>query len=381
MKLKITFVLPFVNLTGGIKILFEHANRLAHRGHQVTIVYPGVLFHGSNYERANSSLRWRLLEEPLRRLKYWLFVEVGRKTEADWFPLAKQIRLKRTPDLSARYVPQADIVIATAPETVNFVADYPADKGQKVHFAQDYEVWYLPEKFVDQTLSHKNLHLITIGHWQKKLFTEQFGRKVEAIIPDGVDLTRFKPKAIAKKADGRPIRILMSYHHAPYKGIADGLAAIEAGRQAGFSIQTVMYGVHPLQNDVPAEVEYHYNVAEADLPNLFRSCDIFLWPTKREGFGLPPLEAMACGIPVVGTNAGAMTDYMIDGQTGYIVPVEKPEALATKLILLLKNPALRERMAASAAKAALAWDWETQTDKLETYLTDLHQKGTNDSTV
>ncbi len=371
-KLRITFILPFVNLTGGIKILFEHANRLIERGHQVTIIYPGILFHGDHYETDNRSWQWRFIQAPLRQLKYWFFVSLLHKTEADWFPLNRRVALRRTPDLSARYVPNADIVIATASETVDWVHSYPADKGIKVNFCQDYEVWNRPAEVVDKTFEYTNMHLITIGSWQKKMFEEKFGRTVEIVIPDGVDTHRFNPapQPLSRRPE-EPARILLSYHHLEYKGIPDGLAAIEIARKAGYPVKIVFFGVHPLKKDLPTDIEYHQNIAEDDLPELYRSCHIFLWPTHREGFGLPPMEAMACGTPVVGTDAGAMTDYMVDGKTGYILPIQQPTALAEKLIKLLANEPLRQKMGEAAAEEMKKWDWDQQTAKLEKYLLSL----------
>jgi L-malate glycosyltransferase len=367
-KLRITFVLPFVNITGGIKILFEHANRLAERGHTVCLVYPGKLFHGDNFEITNSSWQWRWIKAPFRQLKYWFFVSLLHKTEADWFPIDRRVVLQRTPDLSARYIPTADIVIATANETVDWVATYPAEKGVKLYLAQDYEVWARPAKYVDKTFSHTDMHLITIGSWQKKLFEEKFGRVVEAIIHDGVDTQRFRPAASDAHKEHKSTRVLLSYHHLEYKGIPDGLYAIEEAKKAGYSIQTVMFGVHNLKSNVPGDIEYHQNLQEDELPYLYRSCDIFLWPTHREGFGLPPMEAMACGVPVVGTDAGAMPDYMKDGVTGYMVAIKQPKLLAEKLIRLLAEPELRQKMGRAAAAEMKKWDWDKQTEKLEQYL-------------
>lgn len=368
--MKITFVLPFVNLTGGIKILFEHANRLVERGHHVSIIYPGILFHGEDYATINTSPKWRLFEAPFRRLKYWFYVELMRKTEADWFPVDRRVRLIRTPDLSAKYIPAADIVIATANETADWVTTYPKDKGTKVFFCQDYEVWSRPAKYVDRTLGF-DMHLITIGSWQKKMFEEQFHHPVEAVIHDGVDTKRFTNQGKQPRDLQQPWRVLMVYHHLAYKGMADGFYAVEAAKKAGYAIQLVMFGVHPLKSDVPTDTEYHQSLKEDELPDLYRSCDIFLWPTHREGFGLPPMEAMACGLPVVGTDAGAMPDYMQDGVTGYMLGIQQPKILASKLIQLLADPKKYDAMSKAAAQAMKGWDWDKQTQKLEQYLLQL----------
>ncbi len=371
----ITFILPFVNLTGGIKLIFEHVNRLAERGHKVRIIYPGKLFHDQNFAITTSDWRWHLLEAPLRQFKYWLFVQLLHKTDANWFPLDRRIELRRTPDLSARYIPPSDLIVSVAPQTVHWVASYPPAKGQKVQFALDYEVWALPTPFVDSTFQYKDIPIITIGDWQKRLFKEKFGRVVDAVIPAGVDTRRFRPasKPRTLKA-GQPVRVLMVYHHHSYKGIADGLAAIELVKEAGYPIETVMFGAHPLKSDVPADVEYRRDIDEEALPDIYRSCDIFLWPTHREGFGLPPVEAMACGLPVVGTDSGAMTDYMVEGKTGFIVPIQQPKQLADRLKRLVADQSLRHQMGKEGAKQMKAWDWEIQTDKLEAYLIGLTEK-------
>lgn len=373
-KMRITFILPFVNLTGGIKILFEHANQLVGRGHTVTIIYPGVLFHGDHYGIENRSFKWQYIDVPLRRLKYWLFVDLLRKTEADWFALDRRVILHRTPDLSARFIPEADIVIATANETADWVNTYPASKGVKVFFCQDYEVWARPAEYVDKTLGF-DMHLITIGSWQKKLFEETFNHPVEAVIPNGVDTNHFSAKgriyAQTPASDHKPVRILMNYHHLEYKGIPDGFAAIEMVKATGIPVQVVMFGVHPRKKDISKDVEYHYRISEEELPTLYRSCDIFLWPTHREGFGLPPMEAMACGTPVVATDTGAVSDYIKDGSTGFMVPIKQPKALGEKLLVLAEDPKLREKMGKAASATMYNWGWPKQTDKLEHYLASL----------
>ncbi len=356
--MKITFILPFVNLTGGIKVLFEHANGLAKRGHAVTIIYPGRLSQAQSWT-------WPF-EAKARQLKYWLFVDIFHKTEAAWFDLDSRIRLHRTPSLASQYIPNAEIVIATAPETVLWVADYPSTKGIKIHFAQDYETWYLPEHFLRQTFNTK-MRLITIGSWQKKLY-ESFGRRVDLIVPNGVDLKRFNPGHRQYRHEP-PVRVLMNYHHAPYKGMADGLAALKIAEVVA-PIRRVMFGMHDLAKTI-GEVEYHQAISEADLIDLYRSCDIFLWPTHHEGFGLPPMEAMACGTPVVGTATGAMPDYLEEGVTGFMVPSAQPKALGAQLRQLVVDTKLREKMGRAGVQAMGAWDWPKQTDLLEHYFISL----------
>ncbi|MDB5243181.1 MAG: glycosyl transferase family 1 [Spirosoma sp.] len=80
-------------------------------------------------------------------------------------------------------------------------------------------------------------------------------------------------------------------------------------------------------------LRYYYNAA-----------DVFVTTPWYEPFGITPLEAMACGTPVIGSNVGGIKHTVRDGRTGFLVPPNDPKALAQKLALLLTNAALRERM-------------------------------------
>ena len=77
------------------------------------------------------------------------------------------------------------------------------------------------------------------------------------------------------------------------------------------------------------------------LPLLFAALDIYIAPQRNEGFGLTPLEAMACGIPVIATTAGAFEEMVLEGKTGHIVKIEDIPNMTKKLIKLLSNDVVR----------------------------------------
>lgn len=85
-------------------------------------------------------------------------------------------------------------------------------------------------------------------------------------------------------------------------------------------------------------------VDEEEKVRLMRSADCLVYPTRYESFGLPPLEAMAAGCPVVATDLPVVSEMIQDGQNGLLVPPESPGALAEAIVRLLSSPALRTRL-------------------------------------
>jgi glycosyltransferase involved in cell wall biosynthesis len=91
-------------------------------------------------------------------------------------------------------------------------------------------------------------------------------------------------------------------------------------------------------------------IAREDVPALLRSADVVVSVPWYEPFGMVPLEAMACGVPVVASAVGGHLDTVLDGRTGALVPPRDPGALAQRLRELLADPA---RLAAVGSAAAI----------------------------
>jgi glycosyltransferase involved in cell wall biosynthesis len=99
----------------------------------------------------------------------------------------------------------------------------------------------------------------------------------------------------------------------------------------------------------PARERIHLLGHRRDAPSLTAACDAFVLPSvKREGLARSLIEAMAYGVAPVVTNCGGSPELVIDGQSGFVVPVEDPQAIATALERLYRDPALRRRLGAAA---------------------------------
>jgi glycosyltransferase involved in cell wall biosynthesis len=103
-----------------------------------------------------------------------------------------------------------------------------------------------------------------------------------------------------------------------------------------------------------------------DLPIVYNLAQVFVYPSVYEGFGFPPLEAMACGTPVITTANSAMLDYV--GDAGLLVPPKDERALSQAIETLLSNPMLQQRLSHEGRRRAAKFTWErTAIRTLEVY--------------
>jgi D-inositol-3-phosphate glycosyltransferase len=101
------------------------------------------------------------------------------------------------------------------------------------------------------------------------------------------------------------------------------------------------------------------------LRDYYAASDVFISTPWYEPFGITPVEAMACGVPVLGSAVGGIKSTVVDGRTGYLVPPRDPEAVAERLAEMLGNPLLLKRMSECALARAAEFTWERVTDRIE----------------
>jgi glycosyltransferase involved in cell wall biosynthesis len=93
-----------------------------------------------------------------------------------------------------------------------------------------------------------------------------------------------------------------------------------------------------------------------DLPHLYRGALLFVYPSLNEGFGLPILEAMACGTPVITSNTSSMPE--VAGQAAILVEPDNPEALAAAMTLMLGDDAQRDELRRRGIMRAREFTWQ-----------------------
>ena len=192
-----------------------------------------------------------------------------------------------------------------------------------------------------------------------------------SVVPCGVDVRLFRPDGPAEPRTDRP-RVLFVGRLVERKGVGNTISALAEVPDA----ELLVAGgpVASLLDDdaevarlrrlaarvgVADRVRFVGRVDRADLPALIRSADVVSCVPWYEPFGIVPLEAMACGVPVVASAVGGLVDTVVSGETGLHVPPRDPSAIAAALRRLLASPSERRalgRAGVERVRRHYTWD-------------------------
>ena len=329
--MRITIVIPFVNRTGGIRMVLQCANVLHDRGHRVTVVFPRwpYRFHFTARQQ----------REEFRR-------QLAAPVQVSWFEL--RCRLLRVPLVRSLFLPRADVVLATSWPTAHDVARLHPSRGRKAHLVMHHEGDTGPEAKID-AVYRLPLYRITLSERVRDELRQQFDCDVPEVVPCGVDGATFFRDGRAQEDS-----VLMLYHPEPRKGADDGLAALLRlrGRRPGVRVR--LCGTVPPAR-LPDTFEFSFHPSDAELRRLYSASAALLYPSRYEGFGLPPLEAMACGCPVVATRVGAIPEYAVDHGNALLVEPGDVAGMAERLEHLLRDAALSQRLSEGGMRTVEAF--------------------------
>lgn len=107
-------------------------------------------------------------------------------------------------------------------------------------------------------------------------------------------------------------------------------------------------------------------IAQEDLPTLYRQAEFLVYPSLYEGFGLPPIEAMACGTPVITSNTTSLPEVV--GEAALTVDPTSTEEIATAMAQLMDTPSLRQRLSEAGVERAKEFTWNDTAQRLLTSL-------------
>jgi len=406
--MRITIVTPpFARdrFSGGIWCVMQHAQQLALRGHEVSVVpsHPCPLpawlprpWHFRLVSETPAKAARAGLAGITRALatgaRLWLNrgrppdaasqADTGRVREgAGRLGIALSnfssygVRQGGAIDHLARVLPAADLTLATDSETA-----WPVrllGQGRLACFAQHYEPYFWKERLGGEASRRESelaygpgLDLLANSPWlQQRLQATHPGRPVQ-LCPNAIDHRIFSGMPTVRTA-GEPLRII-SYggRDAEWKGlreICEALRRLKAQHPA-LAFEWSVYGNALLPPDNPV---FPYRplgfLGPAALAQAYRAHHLLLSASWYESFPLFPLEAMACGLATITTQPGTEA-FAEDGRTALVVEPKNPDSIASAVHRMAGDEPLRQRIASQGRERSLEFTWERAGDAMEAAL-------------
>ncbi|HUI03276.1 MAG TPA: glycosyltransferase family 4 protein [Acidimicrobiales bacterium] len=210
--------------------------------------------------------------------------------------------------------------------------------------------------------------IVTVSESSKRDIAEQMGVELSrmTVVPVGVDHTVFRPRPDRPRVPGRIM--VTSSSDVPMKGLVPLLEAV-AKLRTERDVELVVIG-RPTEGGRVARTIDRLGLAPAvrcvsgisddELAGLYAEAEVAVVPSLYEGFSLPAIEAMACGVPLVATTGGALPEVVgEDGETGLLVTPDDPEALAHAVRRILDDPDLASRLGDGGRRRVLGrFTWQ-----------------------
>jgi UDP-glucose:(heptosyl)LPS alpha-1,3-glucosyltransferase len=232
--------------------------------------------------------------------------------------------------------------------------------------------------------SASRVSLAAVSRRTAKLLSDYFHRQDVRVIPNGVDSTQFLASSrLAVRSQARRLRnfqegdfvLLLIGNDWRAKGLGTVLRTMGALRE--LPIHLVVAGDD--SPDVFLEMAESLGISERcrfessreDVLDFYAAADIYVSPSREDSFGLPVLEAMACGLPVVTSRFAGVADLIQSGENGFMLDdPDDSQALAQLLRGLIRDPERKGHIGESAAKTALEWGWDRNAAAIYSLLQD-----------
>lgn len=230
-------------------------------------------------------------------------------------------------------------------------------------------------RFFRYLIFRKTDAVTVISNYLAQFVRSQNPKVSISIIPNGVDLKKFPVSSFPASPAGRqfPVKdkkentIITVSRLVEKNGVGDLIDAMVIVRNEIPDAKLVIVGNGTLKESLKFKVrslklensiQFLGEISNELLPKYLSKADVFVRPSLSEGLGISFLEAMAVGLPIIGTPVGGIPDFLKDGETGLFCKVSDPKDLAEKIIKILKDEQLREKITINArALMVQKYDW------------------------
>lgn len=335
----------FVGDDDGIKEIFTDKNITVH-----TVCYKKVKnFYSIAYLRAAWKVIWKFLK----------------KNKVDILH-AKQVYPYAY--LGARLSKQFGIPLYVTVQNPLAYKEEMVVKGGMMKFVQKFWLW-LAGRYVRLGLREADICGCVSQYSEKRAIDLGAGKTV--IVPNGVDVGVFKPVSGRKDS----YKVVTTSTLIPRNGIDVLIRAFSAVAAEFEEAMLEIAGEGPMEDElrslvgrlqIEKQVKFLGTIPHKDVPELLQSADLFVRPSRAEGFGVSFIEAMACGVPVITCPSGGITDFVVDSETGLFVEPDAPDELASAMIGVLRDRGKLSNLKKNALKMVKKrYSWEKIVDQIE----------------
>jgi glycosyltransferase involved in cell wall biosynthesis/peptidoglycan/xylan/chitin deacetylase (PgdA/CDA1 family) len=236
-------------------------------------------------------------------------------------------------------------------------------------------------EFAVRLLLRKATAIIGMGHFSKNYYDGLFPQKRTASIPYYVDLEPFASVERRKKKAGI-VRFLTVGQMIHRKGFDILLEACKRLPDEGWRLTLV--GDGPLLDCLRNLFAENFGIEKANFlgrvdferrASVFASHDVFVFPSRWDGWGMAPVEAMASGLPVIATEeVVSMREFIVDGVNGYIIPADDASTLRNRMINFIKEPGKIDQMGQRARESLRTYQPEQGVENLLRIISDVPKK-------
>jgi glycosyltransferase involved in cell wall biosynthesis len=341
--MRITFPLIGLGGSGGEKGIVRIANILIERGHDVIFVLPW---------RSNTNI-YRTSAKIIFTPPVFSYFRGFRLKYIDVFLIYLFLTFR---------IPKSDIICAnsclTAYPTIiasnllkRGIPFYYVQHDETLFFNQRTDLWYI--KHVRSTYCRFD-NIITISKWLYNRIFDYSGKKAKIVHP-AIDRDVFYP-IMNSGIRNDPRMVLCIGVEYEWKGNIDIFKAMQIIFMKNKNVKLFIVGRKKLHINFDFPYE-EISANDEELAELYRKCDVYVLASWYEGFPAPPLEAMACGAPVVSTDNLGIREYGIHEHNCLIVPPNNPEKLAEGILRLLSDEELADKLRNEGPITASHFSW------------------------
>jgi glycosyltransferase involved in cell wall biosynthesis len=379
---------------GAERVLYEESTRLAKKGHTVHVLTRRLRGHNSAMREIDGVEEWRygFHSKPFPFFVKSIFVDCRR--------VFTSMLSKYSFDLINFHQPfsATGVISSLACQSISTVYTCLSfsfeEYASRTAFPNSLRAWssyrlhLFGRKLVEKRLLEKAARIVVLSEYTREKLNEVYGLRGPkiSIIPGGVDLERFRPpvdKARILALLGLPEDkfILFTVRNlVPRMGLENLISAFEIVKNARRDVLLVIGGEGPLEPELKQQtkqcgvedfVRFAGYIPDEDLPSYYQMADLFILPTiELEGFGLVTVEALASGLPVLGTPIGGTREILARLGPEYLFDDVTPESMAITILNALNNwgkdSSAYKAISRSCRRVAEEhYSWENHVSKLE----------------